>query len=673
MPPNTLSLDWETRGVLDLKECGLWNYSHDKDTDIWCAAYAFGEEEPEVWIPGQPCPSRIVEHVATSGTVHAWNAPFEIAIWREIATPRYGWPVVTPERFYCSMAQAYAMGLPGALEDAALALGLAVLKDSEGRGIMLRMAKPRSMKGDAPVWWSDADKLARLYAYSQQDVRVEKEVRKRLMALSPYERRVWMLDYAINQRGVQVDLPTARAGSVMADQIKEKAGRELAELTNGVVTTPTALIPLKQWLDARGCPASSTGLNKEAVADLLQTEKWAPEVTRALKIRQEAGKASVAKLNRMQELAGADGRLRNWSQYYGAATGRFASRGVQVHNLVRDMPPADIVEEILAAVRNGELEWIATAYGPPMEMISRCSRSFFVAPDGKVLIGGDFSSVEGRGTAWFSGEDWKIAAFIAADNGTGPGIYELTASRTLGIPLGRITKSSPERQVGKVQELAFGYQGGVGAARKFLPANMKGTPPDVLNRWKLAWRAEHQKTKDMWGLLEAAAIGAVANPDRPFTAGAPGRQVTFKKAGSFLWCRLPSGRVLCYPYPKLMPGKYHDQLTYMTVPSENDAGSIIEDPKNANNWARVSTYGGSLMENVVQAMCRDLLVDVMLRLHDKGAEIVLHVHDEIVLETPKAKATMVRSYMEEQMRTPPTWAAGFPLRADCHIMRRYGK
>jgi DNA polymerase len=502
---------------------------------------------------------------------------------------------------------------------------------------------------------------------------VERELHKRVFALSPRERKVWLMDYAINQRGVQMDLETARAGAVMADQIKEKAGRELAELTDGAVTSPTALIPLKQWLDARGCPASATGLNKEAVADLLAAENWPPEVMRALQIRQEAGKASVAKLNRMQELACDDGRLRNWAQYYGAGTGRWAARGVQVHNLVRDMPPPEVVEEIMAAVRNGELEWIGLAYGPPMSMISRCSRSFFVAPDGKVLIAGDFAGVESRGGAWFSGEQWKIDAFIAADNKTGPGVYELTASRTLGVPLERITKDSPERQSGKVQELAFLYQGGVAAARKFLPASMKDTPPDTLNAWKLAWRAAHPKTKATWGQLEDAAINAVLAPGTEFTAGFPGRHVVFKKAGSFLWCKLPSGRVLCYPYPKLLPGKYSDQLTYMTVPSENDSGRIITDLANANNWARIGTYGGALMENIIQAICRDLLVDCMLELDSHGLAIVLHVHDEIVIESQENVAGYEQKIMEDVMRTPSPWAAKFPLRADCHAMKRYGK
>lgn len=691
MSAQVLSLDWETRGVLDLQECGLWNYARDKNTDLWCAAYAFSDEEPEIWTPGQPCPPRIVAHVAAGGAIHAWNAPFEIALWQQVATPRHGWPKVGPELFYCSMAQAYATGLPGGLEDAALALGLAVLKDSEGRNLMLRLARPRRMEGATPIWWQEPEKLARLLAYSQQDVRVERETRKRLPPLSEKERRVWLLDFVINQRGVAVDLETARAGSKMSEEIKENAGRELAILTDGAVTTPNALIPLKQWLVAHGCDAAQDSLDKDSVSALLLNNKYAPEVHAALLVRQEAGKASVAKLERIQQLAGSDGRLHNWGQYYGASTGRWAARGVQVHNLVRDMPKPHIVEEILGHVKDGALDWISMAYGPPMTMISRCLRSFFVAPKGRKLIAGDFSGVEGRGTAWLAGEEWKLRAFRAADAKTGPGIYELAAHKTLGTPFEQITKDSAERQIGKVQELAFGYQGGVGAARKFLPASMSHLPDETLNAWKLAWRRAHpaiagrevvsQSTGrtymqgGLWRELEDAAVNAVSDPGVAYSAGFPGRGVQFKKAGSFLWCQLPSKRVICYPYPKLLPGQYRPQLTYMTVPGEADKvrGNIIEDVKNANNWARVSTYGGSLTENLVQALCRDLLVDCMLALHNKGAQIVLHVHDEAIIEVADLSAEGARKAMQEIMRQPPVWAKDFPLHAECNVMQRYGK
>jgi DNA polymerase len=458
----------------------------------------------------------------------------------------------------------------------------------------------------------------------------------------------------------------------MADTVVERAGKELATVTGGAVATPNALIPLKQWLASNGCPVDS--LDKESVTALLAGQ-WPPKVRRALELRQEAGKASVAKLNKMQELVGEDGRLRHWGQYHGAGTGRWAARGVQVHNLVRDMPPPHVVEEVLAAVRNNEIEWLDMAYGSPMTMISRCLRSFFRAAPGKMLCVGDFTAVEGRGVAWVSGEEWKLRAFRDADAKRGPGIYELTASKTLGIPVESIAKDSPERFMGKTQELAFGYQGGVGAARKFLPAHLAHLPDSTLNQWKLAWRVNHPRTKAMWYALQEAAIDATRTAGTAFACGPEGRRVTFKRVGSFLWCRLPSGRVLCYPYPKLLADEYGDRLTYMTVPNDLDAksGRIIHDDKNANNWARIGTYGGALMENVVQALCRDLMVDCMFEMDAEGLPIVLHVHDEIVLEVESANAAAAVARMQQIMRAAPPWAKDFPLWAECKIMQRYGK
>lgn len=659
-----LYLDFETRSTLNLKEVGLWNYARHPDTDVWCAAYALNDAEPSLWIPGDPPLSFSGVHVV------AHNAQFELEIINEIMVGRYGWPRLEAAQIYCTMAQAYAAGLPGGLEDAALAVGLHVHKDSEGRAIMLRMARPRSRPGVTPiVWWDEPERLARLYEYCKQDVRVERELDKRLCPLSAQERRIQLMDWEINRRGVAVDLVTARAGANMAEEIKERAGRELSVITDGAVTSPTALSALKGWLRAKhGIEADS--LDKDAVEDYLADPKLPEGARLALIQRQEAGKASVAKLDRILSLAGSDSRLHHALQYHGASTGRWAARGVQVHNLVRNMPPENVVDEILGFVRDGELDWINTAYGPPMEMISQCSRSFFVPADGHVLIGGDFSNVEGRGTAWISGEEWKLKAFRDCDAGTGPDIYRLTASKLLRIPLNQITAEL--RQVpGKVAELAFGYQGGVGAGRRFAPA---GTPDTKLNEWKLGWRADHPKIVATWAELEEAAITAVENPGQAYGAGVAGRGVRFKKAGSFLWCKLPSGRVMCYPYPKLLPGLYgKPQLTYMTVPSENDKGKIIKDVLNANNWARIATYGGALMENVVQAICRDLLAYIMLELHRLDYPIVLHVHDEVVLEIRRELAAEVVKVVEKLLRTPPAWAADFPLWADVKIMERYRK
>lgn len=310
-------------------------------------------------------------------------------------------------------------------------------------------------------------------------------------------------------------------------------------------------------------------------------------------------------------------------------------------------------------------------YGPPMDVLSRCMRGFFIPKQGCKLVVGDFTNVEGRGVAWFSGEDWKIKAFQAADMKTGPGIYELAYAKSFDVPVESVKNPSFERQVGKVMELAFGYQGGVGAFTTM--GETLGVKVGALqaNSFKEAWRSAHPRVVGTWKTLEKAAIAAVRAPEQVFEAGYPGRQAKFKVAGSFLWCLLPSGRAICYPYPKLLPGHYGDQLTYMARIGQGDKVGIVADPKNSSNWARVSTYGGSLMENVVQGFCRDLLVDcVLIPFHNF---VVMHVHDEGVLEIPEKKAEQTRQDLERSMRTPPPWAAGFPLWADVSVMGRYGK
>ncbi len=510
-----LHLDWESRGVVDLREAGLYRYARDKDTDLWCGAYAFGDEEPVIWIPGQPCPPRIVEHVEAGGKVYAWNAPFEIELWHQIATPRYGWPKLAVAQCFCVMAMSYAQGMPGALEDAALALGLGILKDMDGRGLMLRMARPRSKPGQPLQWWNEADKLARLYAYCCQDVRTEVAAHKRLMPLSEKERKVWLLDYKINQRGVQLDMESVKGAVKLAEYVKVEYDKQMSIATNGAATSCTALGPIKDWLAARGLPQALTGLAKQDVVDFLAQDNLSPEVRRVLTLRQEAGKASTAKFDVMLNRAGEDGRLRQMYQYHGAGTGRWAGRAVQTHNLPRNMPKAEAVEQIMALVREGDHDAIDAIYGPPLSMVSRCLRSFFVAPSGKVLCSGDFSNVEARGGAWFANEEWKLAAFRAQDDKTGPDVYKLGASRLLGVSVEDVT-SEQRQSHGKVPDLAFLYQGGVGSGHTMGKTyGVKATDQEWADR-RDAWRASHPRIKASWYDIQRAAIAAVEHPGEKY-------------------------------------------------------------------------------------------------------------------------------------------------------------
>jgi DNA polymerase len=700
-----LHLDFETKSELDLKEVGLHRYVRHPSTDVWCASFALGDLEPLLWTPDQVKLAGgesllLVDHVGNGGHVHAWNAGFELEIWNEILVKRYGFPPLKPEQTFCTMAQSYAMGMPGALENAAAALGLDIRKDAEGHALMLRMARPRSR--NPTVWWNEPDKLARLYEYCKQDVRTERAAGARLMPLSDRERHVWLLDYKINQRGVQIDMASVHAAIKMAEVIKENASAEMSRITNGAVEGVTKVAQLKTWMASRGVPVDS--LAKQAVVDLLAVAEPTEEddqdelaeaevspelpddVRAALLLRQEVGKASAAKFNVMAERAGEDGRLRHLYQYHGAATGRWAARGVQVHNLPRDMPKPETVEKILALVRRGEWQVIDMIYGPPLTMLSRCLRSIFIASPSRLLVSGDWSNVESRGGAWFAGEEWKLKAFEAQDNGTGPDVYRLGASRLLGIPVEDVTPEQRQSH-GKVPDLAFMYQGGIGSGKTMGKTYGVMATDEEWDARKEAWRDAHPATAGVrapnyrgrrggiWSAIQSAAISAVMSPETPFQCGVPGRHATYKMVGSFLWCLLPSGRAICYPYPKILEGDFGPQLTYMCVPSPEDRkkGKIIYDEANSHRFVRVATYGGSLFNNIVQGFCRDFLADGMIWLDERGADIVLHTHDDVSLEVERAKAERAREAMQEFMRTPPAWAPGFPLFSKPALMERYGK
>lgn len=669
-------IDFETRSPLDLKSSGLYLYARHPETDVWCMSHVFGDGPIRSWAVGEnEDMADVLNHVRDGGEVVAHNAGFELAIWNQIMRPRHGWPELKPGQVTCTMAACYAMSLPGSLESAAAALGLDVRKDVAGRALMLKMCRPKPNGG----WWDDPDMLRALRAYCNKDVAVERAIFNRVRPLSQKERGVWALSYTINQRGVPFEKASVAAAIKIVETQIGVYDREMARITNGRVATSTRIGKLKEWAADHGVVPGS--LAKAELAELLEKELPA-RVREALEIRQKAGLASVAKLYSIVETGAPTGdalRVRNTIEYHAAGTGRFGGRGIQPHNFPRDLPedPAE-VEAIMRLVRAGRAGTIDLVYGPPIRVVSNCLRGFIHAERGNFLAGGDFSGVEMRGLAWLAGEEWKLRACREFDAGRGPDMYKLIYSHTFGTPVESVGR--PQRQIGKVEDLAFGYQGGVGACQtlaKTYGVKVSDTDADA---WKLAWRAEHPRIKQYWYDLEYASLEAVRNPGVRFSVGAPGRKVTFKKNGSFLWCQLPSARVLCYPYPEIQDGTYGDVLTYKSVPSQDDIkkrriwGAIEElpfGPDGSRQWARVHTYGGKLAENVTQAICRDLLVEAMLGLESAGYTVVLHVHDEIVVEGRLEKSDRVK--IEKIISVVPPWANGFPVAAKVWMNRRYQK
>ena len=655
-----LHIDFETFSRCDLKKAGLANYAADPSTGVHCMAYAWDDGPVEVWRPSSGSTKWILTEDVL---VYAHNAAFELAIWNNVMVPRYGWPVLRPEQCRCTMAMAYAMGLPGALKDAAPALGLEQRKDMAGARVMLQLAQP---KRDGSMWRPEDDpaKFQLLYDYCVQDVQVERALHHRLLDLSPAEQALWALDYRINQNGVLVDLAAVDQALALVASEKTRLDGEMLRVTGGVVARCTEVKLLVEWIRSQG--VTVPGLAKADVLDALDGQLPAA-VRMALELRKEAAKSSTAKLVAMKDRASADGRVRGGFQYHGAATGRWAHRGIQTGNLPRPRPgtsPQD-VEKIISHLT--QPDYVNAFYGPVLDALADSLRGMIIAPPAKELLAVDFSAIEARVLAWLAGEEEVLDAFRAKED-----IYKVAAGRIYRKTPATVTKD--ERQIGKVSVLALGYGGGIGAFQSMAKNYGLKLTDEEADQIKVAWRNVHGNIVSFWYGLERAAILALQNGAAHFQQTPTAPKIFFKKAGSFLWCKLPSGRVLCYPYPELREvetpwGDRKDSLTYMTVVS-NLKAKIISDANASGQWKRISTYGGSLAENVTQAVARDLLADAMLRFAERGEKICAHVHDEIVCEVhPDADVKQFEALMSQA----PAWAVGLPLAAEGWKGPRYRK
>jgi DNA polymerase len=735
-----LHRDYETRSTVDLKKTGSHVYMRHPTTDIWCCSYTVDDGPVKIRLPGMPVPAEFLE-AAEDPEAECWahNCAFEQDVERHIAGPRYGFPVFEIEKQRCTMVTGYALSLPGSLEMAAPAVGMKEGKDTIGGRLMLQLAKPRKVElapgfdaipftairvqeMDADGWevyevdgrqcarvrwWNDPEKLQRLYDYCGQDTVVEREYEKRLRKLKQSELELWHLDQRINQRGVYIDQKLAEAAKQIVEAAEDDLDSRMKALTKGEVTGCSNRNQMLAFVRARGLDIDS--LNKATLEEVYDdgvlarikefeeraaesddpqllewlwtltgsTEARAEIVEKALDLWRMAARASVAKIETL--LRGADPddlRVRGLLQFNAASTGRWGGRRFQPQNLKR--PEESDIDTLIEIIAAGDYATLAMLYDDPLSAVSDILRGLICAEPGKKIVAADYSNIEGRVLAWLAGETWKLQAFRDFDNGIGHDLYKITAGGILRKRPEDVTKS--ERQShGKVPELALGYQGGVGAFKQMAAGYGVDLPDEEIIEIRDGWRAKHPAIKQFWYDMEEAAMAAVAKGGTHVVANG---KIVFKKAGSFLFMRLPSGRLLSYPYPKIewVKTKWEDEdgkpifkqaLTYFSTIDPSKKAKIVSDPGNTSTWARISTYGGMLAENATQAASRDILADAMPRLEAAGYPCILTVHDEIVSE-PYENFGSVEEF-EKIMTTLPKWAAGLPVAAEGFQGNRYRK
>lgn len=663
-----IHIDFETRSGADLADFGADVHLSHPWADIWCMAYAVNDGPVGVTCPGQGDFLPLLKAIGTSPMpVVAHNAQFEWQVWNEILVKKYGAARLPIERFRCTMAAGYAMSLPGKLDDMSAALGIAEGKDMAGARLAVQMSKPRSIGDDgAPVWWDDSEKLSRLFAYCQQDVVVEREVHKRVRPLPDSEQKLWCLDAKINTNGVYVDADTGKIAVKIVEREQTVENARIWHLTSGAINGPTEVVRLRKWIKEQG--VDIPGLAKQDIIDTIETGGLPPLVHEVLEIRQAFAKTSTAKINRMISNRSSNGRLRGLFQYHGSGTGRWAGRRVQPHNLPRPTIEQKEIEEILKALSvygYAATEHIRLFHGPPLAKIADCLRALLCAAPGNTLYAGDFANIEGRVLAWLAGEEWKLKAFSDFDSGVGHDLYLLSASRIFHQPVESYNKKSPERQIGKVAELALGYQGGIGAFQSMAANYGVKVSDSEADEIKYAWRDAHPMIKNYWYALEDAAVKAVENPGIIVPAGSGFGRVFFRVNGSFLWCALPSGRALCYPYPRL------EEYEFNGWPKKKLYYKSVDDT--TRQWIETDTYGGKLAENITQAVARDVLAEAITRIDGAGWFIVLHVHDEIVAEVSATNPQAPLAEYLKLMQVSPSWAKGLPIAVEGWSGVRYRK
>lgn len=652
----TLFCDIETFSPVQLAKAGVYPYAEHPDFELLLFGYSIDGGPVEIvdLASGETLPDEVLAALVDSGVVKwAHNAAFErvcLSAWLRTHHPELlADGFLGPRQWRCTMIWSAYLGLPMSLDAVATVLKLDVQKDSAGRKLIKQFCTPatpsvlnggkhRNPPSADPTGW------ARFIDYNRRDVEVEQAIHDRLASfpMPDAEWDTYALDQRINDAGILLD-HTLVDNAVAVDEHHRNATLARAQTLTGL-KNPNSPIQLKQWLSEHGCELES--LTKADVDAALDTATG--EVKEVLELRGDLAKSSVKKYQAMQNVAGSDGRTRGLIQFYGAGrTGRFAGRLVQVQNLPRNYLPD--LDQARSLVRTGSLDALELLYESVPDTLSQLIRTAFIPSPGHRFIVADFSAIEARVIAWLAGETTTLQAFRE-----GKDLYCETASRMFGVPVEKHGVNGELRQKGKIAVLACGYGGSVGAL-KAMGALTMGLAEHELKPIVDAWRQANPHIAQLWVDVEEAAIAAITSR-QPIRL----RNLRFTVESGILFIELPSDRRLAYVQPRLGENRWGGtSITYTGTTT-------------ARKWGHLETYGGKLVENIVQAIARDLLVVGMHAVAEAGHQIVMHVHDEIVIDEPTDSGFTVADACE-LMTTPPDWAAGLPLDADGYECDYYRK
>lgn len=707
---NLLYLDIETFSPVNLNKQGPYRYS--EDCQVLLIGWALDDKPASVWDATNPAKrgagprgiprwllNALFEVVRGERQIVMHNGmQFDAVVLRDYFRGTAAEEAFEPEHVVDSMVMAYQCALPGKLGDLCRVFRLPVdkAKDEEAGKLKSLFCKPlgKNRKLDRATRLTHPDEWERFTNYCRLDVESMREVYIRLSIFNctVWERRIQLLDAEINRRGICMDLALARAALNLAGEVKAQLAGQMEHKTGGAIQSPTQTKALLQYIKDN-CHFDLENLTKAEVERMIEDPDTPEDVRELLRLRLLGTKTSVAKFDSLLSCVSKDGRLRGTLQFRGASrTGRWSGRHMQLQNLPR--PTIKSPDEFEFAIRLTKEGLLPLVYEDLNRTLADLIRGTIIAPAGKKLVVADFSNIEGRVLAWLAGETWKLQAFRDYDAGRGHDLYKIAYSRAFGVKPEAVTK--PQRQIGKVLELALGYGGGAGAFAKMAKSNgldlqpmadtvaatiprqfwdaaanyypkalndkrTAGLPEKVFiacDALKRAWRATNPRIAEFWDEVDRAVRGAMQNPELT-KAG----KLSFKRVGDrgeFLLMRLPSGRFLAYPEPHIGSGPDEPSFSYI--------GMI----QRTRKWDRIESRGSMVVENATQAVACDLLAEALLRLDAAGYETVLHVHDEAIAEVPDNPSFSLEK-MAAIMTELPEWAQGIPVSAAGFESHRYRK